>query len=474
MAGLVSVDVICVYAALVVGYTIRDSSAKPLEHYISLPGFCATAAALVPVLVLILAGCGLYSDDMARRRGSQFGRISAAVGIGVMLLIVVDYLTPRTQLFPSRAVPLYGLVLGILFVLVGRWAVAMAMRPVYARGHSLHNIVIIGADSMAEMVSGALSRKPGNRVVAAVSPSADGCLLNGTVPVYANVEQALTSQQIRIDEILQTDVSLTRTEIVDLIAVANARGMTYRFVPDLFGVYAAASTMSTVAGIPVMEVRLTSLDGWARVSKRVFDLVGAAAALLLLTPLMTVVALLVKLHDPQGPVFYRQTRLGRGGLQIDIFKFRSMLWQYSTGPDRPFKTAVEAFQAMGRPDLCAEFVLQQKVANDPRVSKLGVFLRRTSLDELPQLFNVLLGHLSLVGPRPIVLDELERYGEQRTSFLALKPGITGLWQVSGRSDVGYDERVKLDMAYVENWSHLLDLAILARTVVVVAARRGAY
>ncbi len=211
-----------------------------------------------------------------------------------------------------------------------------------------------------------------------------------------------------------------------------------------------------------------------RVAKRLLDVVGAAIGLLLLAPVILAVAAMVKLHDPSGPVFYRQQRLGRGGKMIGVLKFRTMLWQLSTGPDRPYRTAQEAFRAMGREDLIAEFDAQQKVADDPRVSALGRFLRRTSLDELPQLVNALLGHLSLVGPRPIVADELVRYGRHQQAFLSAKPGITGLWQVSGRSDTTYEERVRLDLAYVRNQSILSDIAILFRTVGVVVAQRGAH
>ena len=138
----------------------------------------------------------------------------------------------------------------------------------------------------------------------------------------------------------------------------------------------------------------------ARAGKRAIDVVGAAAGLLLLAPVLLLLMMVVKLHDPAGPIFYRQNRLGQAGKMIKVLKFRTMRWQYSTGPDRPYKTAQEAFVAMGRPDLCAEFEVAQKVADDPRVSPLGALLRRTSLDELPQLVNALLGDLSLVGPRP--------------------------------------------------------------------------
>jgi exopolysaccharide production protein ExoY len=208
--------------------------------------------------------------------------------------------------------------------------------------------------------------------------------------------------------------------------------------------------------------------------KRMIDVVGAAFALLVLAPVFLAVAALIKISDPAGPVFYKQNRVGRAGRAIGVLKFRSMKWQYSTGPNRPYQTAAEAFQAMGRPDLCAEFELEQKVADDPRVSGLGHFLRKSSLDELPQLVNALRGELSLVGPRPIITPELERYGKEGATYLSVKPGITGLWQVSGRSETGYDERVRLDVQYVNNWKLALDLAILVKTVRTVLVREGAY
>jgi len=208
-------------------------------------------------------------------------------------------------------------------------------------------------------------------------------------------------------------------------------------------------------------------------AKRALDLFGAAVALLLLAPVFLLVALLVKVSDPAGPVFYRQNRVGRFGQSVGVLKFRSMKWEYSTGPTRPYATAAEAFLAMGRPDLVAEFEIEQKVANDPRISRLGHFLRSSSLDELPQLVNALVGDLSLVGPRPIIPAELERYGDQADLYLAVKPGITGLWQVSGRSNTGYDERVRLDVRYVTEWKLSLDLMILVKTVRTVLVREGA-
>ena len=371
--------------------------------------------------------------------------------------------------------PLYALILGIGLVVAFRSLARVLLARFIGHGKGLHNIVIVGTGPLAERVAAGLVRSiHDNRVVAAVSTAGAGGTMANGLPVYASVEQALDSHHLRIDEIVHADPTMDRTETTRLMELASAKGLGYRFVPDMYGVYAAGSTMSMVNGLPVMELRLTSLDGWFAVGKRIIDVVGSLVGIFLLAPLLIVVAALVKLTDPAGPALYRQERLGRGGKPIGIHKFRSMTWAYSTGPDRPYQTAIEAFTAMGREDLCVEFAIEQKVADDPRVSRLGRFLRRTSLDELPQLFDALAGHISLVGPRPITPLELERYGASSASFLATKPGITGLWQVSGRSTTGYDERVKLDVFYVENWSPQLDLAILAKTVVTVAARRGAY
>ncbi len=241
---------------------------------------------------------------------------------------------------------------------------------------------------------------------------------------------------------------------------------TLEISPDLF-----ARSHSAVHGAVRISNAMTTL-GLA--AKRALDVIGSAAGLLVLAPVILLVAALVKVTDPAGPVLYRQNRVGRGGRAVGVLKFRSMRWEYSTGPTRPYKTAAEAFEAMGRQDLVEEFELEQKVANDPRISALGHFLRATSLDELPQLINALLGHLSLVGPRPVITAELERYGADAASYLAVKPGITGLWQVSGRSNTGYDERVRLDVHYVSQWKLTLDVFILVKTVRTVLAREGAH
>ena len=221
----------------------------------------------------------------------------------------------------------------------------------------------------------------------------------------------------------------------------------------------------------VLEVISTPLEGWSRVIKRLSDLVIVCISFVFTLPLMAIIAILIKLTDP-GKVFYLHKRLTRSGKKINIIKFRTMKQDFCTGGKYSNKSDIEILGRFGDPKLVEEFKRTQKLKKDPRVSKIGNFLRKTSLDELPQLFNVLTGNLSLVGPRPIVQQELERYGDESGLFLHIKPGLTGLWQVSGRNDVSYDNRVKLDIYYIENWSIGLDLAILLRTIPIVLRKTG--
>ncbi|MGE0830900.1 MAG: sugar transferase [Hyphomonadaceae bacterium] len=198
--------------------------------------------------------------------------------------------------------------------------------------------------------------------------------------------------------------------------------------------------------------------------KRSFDILVAFTALLALAPAFATVAFLVWVQD-RGPAFYAQKRIGRYGRTFKVWKFRSMV----TNGD-----AVLAAYLAANPDAAAEWRDAVKLTNDPRVTALGRFLRKTSIDELPQLWNVLIGEMSLVGPRPITRPELDRHGKDRRYYLLVRPGITGLWQISGRSNISYERRVKYDREYVEQWSFARDMMILVKTIPAVLASRGAF
>jgi exopolysaccharide biosynthesis polyprenyl glycosylphosphotransferase len=475
IAMLVVLDSIAMTAAFEIARAVRASSERPFAHVINESHFVAVMAAISPLWIVIFAICGLYRVQVHGGRVSEVGRVIAAVLGGVMLLISVDYYSFKSAFFPSHSVPLFALLIGIPLVVLERQVVRGVMRTMFGLGKGLHNVILIGTGPLAVRIATELTKpNSGYRLMAAVGLSHDRLRMIGGAPVYPTLESAVEAfPGWRIDEIVQADVDVPPAEATRLMDYANSAGVSYRFVPDKYDMYAAASRMTTLDGLPVMEVRLTSLEGWGAVGKRAFDLVGAIFLTFVFSPVLLAIAIAQKVAEPSAPIFYTQKRIGLAGKQIGVIKFRSMIWKYSTGPDREFKTAEDAFVAMGRADLIPEFQVNQKVADDPRVSKLGAFLRKTSLDELPQLFNALRGDVSLVGPRPITQQELDRYGTQASSFLALKPGITGLWQVYGRSSTTYEERVKLDVYYVENWSVGMDVSILARTLVSVAARKGA-
>ena len=235
-------------------------------------------------------------------------------------------------------------------------------------------------------------------------------------------------------------------------------------MPTLHWNFCIPSQILNMRGSFALVVRCNLADARRLRTKRILDLAGAIALVALLAPLFAFLVLWIK-KDGKRPDLFRQARIGRDGKPFHIYKFRSMV---------PDADAVLDEYLNANPEADAEWMATQKLKNDPRITRAGAFLRSTSLDELPQLFNVLKGEMSLVGPRPIVEDEIDKYGEIFRQYSLVQPGITGLWQISGRNDVSYNERVSLDRYYVANWSVWLDLYILVQTIPAVFARRGAY
>ncbi|HEY2003844.1 MAG TPA: sugar transferase [Candidatus Saccharimonadia bacterium] len=473
---LVPVDFFALLSAFAAAYLWRARlDTKPLAHQISGYAFLHIMVVLLPAWILIFALSGLYSQSSLRGRLDEIGKVFVAVSGGVMLTILLDFLQP-VSIFPSKAVPVYAYGFGLVFVVIARFMVRAVQRWLFNFGVGVHNALIIGSGEIAQRLGHDLAlTRSGYRLLGCVDSAKNAGKRMPGLAVFKTFDLALeTLGKTPIDEIVQADSALEQDEVLRLVNYATNHHITYRFVPNQFGLYAANAALGSLAGVPMIEMRLTPLEGWGRIAKRTFDVIGAVFGIVVLSPVLLAVALLVKLREPDGPVLFRHRRLSRNGQEVYVLKFRTMKWKYCDGPDRPFKNAIETFKAMGREDLIPEFKRSQKVEDDPRVSRLGRLLRKTSLDELPQLFNVLLGDMSMVGPRPIIPVELEHYGDSAASFLALKPGVTGLWQISGRSDVSYEERVKLDIFYVENWNLLLDLKILVKTVLTILNGRGAY
>jgi exopolysaccharide biosynthesis polyprenyl glycosylphosphotransferase len=473
---LVPLDFVALTAAFVIAYIIRVKlEGRPVAHPVAAMTFLQIILILLPVWILIFALSGLYSQSNLRGRLDEIGKVFVAVSGGVMFTILLDFLQPDS-LFPSKAVPIYAYGFGLILVLGGRGIIRAIQRGLFNFGVGVHNTLIIGSGELAQRLAADLQNmQSGYRLLGCIDSVRGAAKRMPGIPVYASFDQARKKLgKVPLDEIIQADSALGQEEVLELVNYATNHYISYRFVPNQFGLYATNSSLSTLAGVPMIEIRLTPLDGWGRIAKRAFDVLGSLAAMIILSPVLLGLAVMIKLREPDAPVIFKHRRLSRNGRDVYVLKFRTMSWRYSQGPGRPYKTAEDAFRAMGREDLITEFRRVQKVEDDPRVGAFGRFLRKTSLDELPQFLNVLRGDMSLVGPRPVIPAELEHYGDRSASFLALKPGITGLWQISGRNDISYEDRVKLDIYYVENWSLALDLRILIKTAITILFGKGAY
>jgi Undecaprenyl-phosphate galactose phosphotransferase WbaP len=290
-------------------------------------------------------------------------------------------------------------------------------------------------------------------------PSAEGGPYLGTLN-----DAAAMAREYGVDTVV---FAMQDTDPAHLVKLVGQASNSFRYVmvmPNLGGITNSAVMARDFAGTFAVEIRQNLLFPWARRTKHALDLLLTIVGGLVISPLLIAIVILVKLDSP-GPAFYGHRRLGAGGKNFRCWKFRTM---YTNA-----EQLLDEF-LQGNPNLRAEWEQTFKLRDDPRVTPVGRFLRKTSLDELPQLWNVLLGQMSLVGPRPIVDAEIPKYGAVYELYQRIRPGISGFWQVSGRSDTSYDERVKMDAYYVRNWSVWLDLVILVRTVWSVVLGRGAY
>lgn len=428
----------------------------PFDQYIRLIGL------MIPFWIGIFASAGLYMMQPSRANWGAFTKVFLAVSSGIMFFVAWVFLT-RTDFF-SRLIVIYAWLMAIFLVFAGRLLIGALQRWLFRYNFGVHTVIILGKTDTAETLKSELEQRTelGYKVI------------NGLVSPNVTAVRKFLAEHGRIDEIIVADSELTSNQVLDLIAIAEEHHIGFRLVPNLFEVKSTNVEVETLAAVPLIAYHQTPLGGWMGVVKRIFDIVGSSIALFLLSPLFVLISLLVK-FDSKGPVYYKHKRLGFDKQHFYLYKFRTMRLEYCTGDQFSGKSDAEIFtQEFKDESLAKEFQKQQKLKDDPRVTRLGRILRKTSLDELPQIFNVFLGQLSLVGPRPIVDAELAKYGQYKHRLFVVKPGMTGLWQVSGRSDMPYRERVKLDMYYIENWTLWNDIIILIKTFFVVLFRRNAY
>ncbi len=445
-------------------YLIREGQAKPFAYSIAGRQYLLGLLVLLISWLVIYALFGLYSFSSAHRsRLSEFSRIVGASAIGTTLLIIFDFFSTN-PIFPSKAVPIYAFLFATVLVCLARYSLYLLQQLLYRYQFGTHNTLILGSGPARIELENVLNNMArGYHIVAN----------NTTKSFFSQKNWQELQSKYNLDDIFYIDNSEDAEAITKLLLFCRQHQVQLHVVPTIRELYGTTMKTARLGDMALLEVIATPLDGWGRVVKRIVDLLLCMAVLCIALPVMAIIAILIKIFD-NGPVFYTHKRITRSSKPLKILKFRSMKQMYCTGGKYDGKTDLEVLKTFNDPELIAEFKRDQKVKNDPRVSSIGRFLRRTSLDELPQLFNVLAGQLSFVGPRPIVENELSRYGDESGIFLHIKPGLTGLWQVSGRNDIDYDSRVKLDIYYIENWSLGLDISILFRTIPVVLFGRSGY
>ena len=458
-------DLALLFGAFLLAYTARYTwrlgPALNEFQFTPLDAYWVVAGLFIPVTLLSFAGLGRYQPRRASSLLDDIARIAVGALIGTAAVIVVFFVS--RPVFFSRLMFLYlgafGLGFAALWVLVRRLGLGLLRRA----GYDNQRILVVGGGAVAKFLMQQLTanRSLGNRVIGYLDSNGNGA--SAAFGRFARLgcvdDLAAVIEAEQVDAVYAALPSSVQHELGPVIERCRREGVQFRVVPDLLEAQFGRIDIHPVAGIPLVTLREPEITGFRYLQKRALDLAVSLLALLLTAPLWVLVGLAIRLDSP-GPVLFRQTRIGRDGQSFRVFKFRSMVQDAEARKH-------ELFEDETHP-------LLFKAPDDERRTRVGRLLRRLSIDELPQLLNVLLGHMSLVGPRAQVPDEVAHYDTWARHRLRVLPGLTGLWQVSGRSDLGFDEMVMLDTFYVSNWSLGLDLRILLQTIPTVLSGRGAY
>lgn len=461
-------DALAITLAFTVAYILRVTvNHTPLSADVQAHSYLTLVVSLLPFWILIFGLLGLYNSRVYEKRFSELGRLLIGCFIGILFVISYSYVA-NTVIFPARLVTLYGFGLAFFFVLAERTLARGLRRELFSYGYGINNVLLVGDTKTTQRLLDALSNTAvtGYRILGVVGGVKHKLKHHDGYRDYQSFDEAIRHLKGRpLHTIIQTELYAATSDNDEILTYAQENHVAYRFVPGNSELFVGKIEVDLFHTIPIIAVHQTALIGWGRVVKRLMDLLVGGLVLLAASPFMLLIAIAIKFSDG-GKVFFRQTRLSRFDSPVRIFKFRTHNRRYSG------LTPEEAFKKMDRPDLLKAYRESgDRLARDPRVTRVGRFLRRTSLDELPQLINVVRGDISLVGPRALVPYELEK-AEQRNTILSVKSGMTGLAQISGVSDLSFNERRKLDLFYVQNWSFWSDLVILVKTFWVVLFHKG--
>lgn len=464
-AVMVLVDAALINAAFICAYWLRYmvevGGVVDEANYVPLDAFMPAQISLTLITVFVLGAEGLYRGPRRSSWPSQLSAIFRGATISVAILIVIVFVF-RPYFF-SRLIFAQAWFLTAMFLSAARLVEDAGRGMLRRRGFGVARLLIVGAGTVGRAVMQAIVAQPslGYLVVGFVDDNQEKLqdigrfkALGGTGDIPRIVAE------MGVHEVIITLPWLSRGKVLSIMNHLQRKSVLVKVVPDLFQISLSQVDIEELNGIPLIGLREPQLKAVSRLVKRAMDIAVSALGLLLLSPVLALAAILVRLDSP-GPVVFRQQRVGQWGTSFTCYKFRSM----REGAD-------EEKESLRKQTENNEITF--KLKEDPRRTRVGSLIRRTSIDELPQLYNVFRGEMSLVGPRPAVPSEVESYEERHRKRLQVRPGITGLWQVMGRSELPFEEMVMLDIYYIENWSLALDLKILLRTIPTVVIGRGAY
>ena len=464
---LVIIDILAVGFAFWLAYFVRfklSISIFRLDVNPYIDFYQTLSFFLILIWLVLFASFGLYNRQNLLGGTIEYARILNAATAGMIIVTFFTFLFPDFIL--ARGWLLLSWIFSFFFTALGRFSFRRLIYRLRTRGYFLSSAVILGANNEGISLAEQLMhwKTSGLKVVGFVDEK-----LQSETPIYQEMRVLGTVDQLDeiikkydIEELILASSSITsRDRIMEIFyRFGTSSNVNVRMSSGLYEVITTGLTVKEFAYVPLVGINKVRLTGVDQLLKLVLDYCLSIPVLILGSPLFALIVLAIKL-DSTGPVIYRRRVLGMQGRQFDAFKFRTM---YINGD--------EILDA--HPELKSELAKYHKLKDDPRVTRLGKFMRKFSLDEFPQLINVLKRDMSLVGPRMITPEELGEYEKWYMNLLTVRPGITGYWQVSGRSDVSYEERVRLDMYYIRNWTIWFDLQLLFQTIPAVLRRRGAY
>ncbi|HKO97215.1 MAG TPA: sugar transferase [Pyrinomonadaceae bacterium] len=484
--ALVFVDAVVAAASLMLAFYVREGGpiVSQTTNFYSWSSKFAPYGVLVPLVVLIRL-LTLRYYDLYRMRGEfslvdDGSRVFKATAIGSLLFVAAAFLYRggfNYRAFSyARGVFLLDFAFALLSYQTLRLLVRSAQIAVRKRGINLIPTLVVGEGPEAAFCISEMRDRPslGYRVIGAVETGP--ARLHGPkdyegVPVVSDLAGLPDAiRESGANEVIITDPNVDGDALFDvMMRCGRRRGVEFRIAPNLFNCLPSKTEVDQIGALPMIRLFREPLSDFARGVKRFSDLLIASLALIVFSPFWLLIALLIKL-DSRGPVFYKQERVGMDGRIFLVYKFRTMRAGEDSEIHREYQRKFIAGHAEA--NLGDSHRPTYKLRDDPRITRVGRLLRRFSLDEVPQLFNVIGGDMSIVGPRPPIPYEVEAYELRHRKRLEMKPGLTGLWQVSGRNRLPFEEMVKLDLFYIENWSILFDLKIILRTVLVILRGDG--